>query len=88
MACGPRSLSLWCRVRHVPKPNKSGEAGYSPASPVSFSSRPRDLAFDNYLYLGHDEQRMFDSFEELCRVTGGEPCATDPGLGDGLAPAT
>jgi len=55
---------------------------------IYFSSRPRDLAFDKYLFLGHDEQRMFGSFDDLCRVTGGEPCATDPTIDGDLAPAT
>lgn len=30
-----------------------------------FSTRPRDLAFDQYLYLGHSEQRLFSSLGEL-----------------------
>jgi hypothetical protein len=30
-----------------------------------FSSRPRELGFDHYLYLGHREQPLFDSLEGL-----------------------
>jgi len=30
-----------------------------------FSSRPRELGFDHYLYLGHREQQLFDNLDEL-----------------------
>ena len=43
-----------------------------------FSSRPRDLAFDKYLHLGHDSQRLFDSYAEFCQATNG--CAPNPAV--------
>ncbi len=46
----------------------------SPTTILYFSSRPRDLEFDSYLYLGYQEQRFFDTFDALCEATGGEPC--------------
>lgn len=39
-----------------------------------FSSRPRQLDFDLYLHLGYEKQEMFESFDELCECSGGEPC--------------
>lgn len=48
---------------------------------IYFSSRPRDLGFDTYLYLGNEEQPMFHSFEELCAVaTEGALCAPSEDL--------
>jgi len=55
---------------------------------IYFSSRPRELGFDIYLYLGYEDQHQFDSFEALCRETGGDPCDSnapqlspdDPGM--------
>jgi ABC-type bacteriocin/lantibiotic exporter with double-glycine peptidase domain len=41
---------------------------------IYFSSRPRNIGFDSFLYLGYDHQFVFETFEELCRKTGGEPC--------------
>lgn len=35
---------------------------------IYFSSRPRELGFSAYLHLGYQGQRMFESFEELCRA--------------------
>jgi putative ABC transport system ATP-binding protein len=52
-----------------------------------FSSRPRDLGFDKFLYLGHTEQRLFDTFDELCSHGGGAPCDSRPLLRSGLQPA-
>lgn len=58
---------------------------------IDFSSRYRDLGYDMYLHLGMDSQRLFDTFDELCKSASGEPCA--PGTGDsaetrsGLMPA-
>ncbi len=46
---------------------------------IYFSSRPRDLGFDAYLYLGYNDQPMFNSYNELCDVmSGGELCAQLP----------
>lgn len=33
-----------------------------------FTSRPRDLGFSHYLYLGHDRQVLYAQLEELIRV--------------------
>jgi putative ABC transport system ATP-binding protein len=55
-----------------------------------FSSRPRDIGFDHYLALGYREQVLYDSFEELCRHAGGEPCGPSWASASGepgLAPA-
>jgi putative ABC transport system ATP-binding protein len=38
-----------------------------------FTGRPRALGFTRYLYLGNDQQTVYDSFEELCRQTGHDP---------------
>lgn len=58
---------------------------------IYFSSRPRDVGFDSFLYLGYQDQEMFDTFDELCRKTGGEPCddaaaslANDPDIAPAL----
>lgn len=42
---------------------------------IYFSSRPRDIGFDSFLFLGYDRQQVYGSYEELCRKTGGEPCS-------------
>ncbi|MEM9401400.1 MAG: ABC transporter ATP-binding protein [Pseudomonadota bacterium] len=42
-----------------------------------FSARPRDLAFDHYLYLGQEQQAMYRDFDAFCQATSGELCA-DP----------
>lgn len=39
-----------------------------------FSTRLRDLAFDQFLYLGYEEQGFFDSFDSLCAHADGAPC--------------
>ncbi len=52
---------------------------------IYFSSRPRDLGFDTFLYLAYDRQILFDSFEELCARTDGDLCRAyeaDPGSSD------
>ena len=45
---------------------------------IYFSSRPRDLGFDTYLYLGYDEQPLYHSYEELCAVSRGDLCSQTP----------
>ena len=37
---------------------------------VYFSSRTHDLGFDRYLYLGYDDQVVFDSYNEFCAMLG------------------
>ncbi|MEE4162730.1 MAG: ABC transporter ATP-binding protein [Woeseiaceae bacterium] len=36
---------------------------------IYFSARPRDLAFDTFLYLGYSDQYLFGTFEELCEYS-------------------
>lgn len=56
-----------------------------------FSSRPRDLDFSQFLWLGYEEQRFYDTFAELCRQTDGDACdnlrAMIEGNRDDLTPA-
>lgn len=40
-----------------------------------FSTRPRKLGFDRYLYLGYQDQKLFESFRELCDYSENEACA-------------
>ncbi len=58
---------------------------------IYFSSRPRNIGFDSFLYLGYNDQETFTSFDELCSKTGGQPCddaAARLDTGDaGVAPA-
>ena len=37
---------------------------------IYFSSRTHDLGFDKYLYLGHQQQVVFDSYDEFCSMLG------------------
>ena len=39
---------------------------------ICFTGKARDLGFDRYLYLGHDAQHVYDSFEALCSDTGND----------------
>lgn len=49
-----------------------------------FTGRPRDLNFNQYLYLGHSHQQMYNSYEEFCAAT--KICAPSaPTSGDALA---
>jgi putative ABC transport system ATP-binding protein len=41
-----------------------------------FCTRPRALGFDQYLYLGYQNQRMFDNFQALCDYTENEACTS------------
>ena len=52
---------------------------------IYFSSRTHDLGFDNYLYLGYDEQVVFDSYTEFCSMLG---TANFDSQGGATAPAT
>lgn len=44
---------------------------------ILFSTRPRKLGFDCYLHLGNNQQRLFETFEDLCAYAGGETCEID-----------
>lgn len=41
---------------------------------VYFSSRPRDVSFDRYMFLGHKEQLFYETFEQMFDQSGGEAC--------------
>jgi len=42
-----------------------------------FTNRPRNLDFDQYLYLGREEQRLYSTVEELCRASRLELCSSE-----------
>lgn len=41
---------------------------------IYFTSRPRNVRFDSYLYLGYERQASFDSYARLCAETGHSAC--------------
>ncbi|MEM8682218.1 MAG: ABC transporter ATP-binding protein [Pseudomonadota bacterium] len=41
---------------------------------IYFSARPRDLDFDQYLFLGHEEQELHKDYDAFCRASGSELC--------------
>jgi putative ABC transport system ATP-binding protein len=52
---------------------------------IYFSSRTHDLGFDRFLYLGYEQQRVFDSYAEFCSMLGS---ANFDSRGGAPAPAT
>jgi putative ABC transport system ATP-binding protein len=44
---------------------------------IDFSSRYRDVGYDLFLHLDLGQQRIFESFEDMCNATDGEPCEGD-----------
>lgn len=53
------------------------QSGDSDTTVIYFSTRPRDLGFDSYLHLGHDEQKLFNTFEKLREHFDSEVCVID-----------
>lgn len=37
---------------------------------IFFSSRAHSLGFDKYLYLGYEDQRVLDSYDDFCKLLG------------------
>ncbi len=44
---------------------------------IDFSSRYRDVGYDLFLHLDLGQQRIFESFDDMCNATDGEPCEGD-----------
>lgn len=53
------------------------QSGPSDTTIIYFSTRPRKLGFDSYLHLGNDEQKLFNSFDQLKEHFDTEVCEID-----------